>query len=296
MTRFPSDDDDKFRPVSDEERQLVSLFKTALVFSWKEVTQDDGRETVPARKMRLDKPHAATRFFEEVIGLGDRGYDIAAHIIAKHLDAIERPVRSNLMTRMARAIPDCIMRSRDVQEREISQFGQVIDRLIADFPERFLEWAEDMEADDPWNDLKRQPTSIIRGAFLSSAIDARKTVAFWALAATSAKFPERMFSDPAASGSDASSAFTTYHMRRYADMFAVMSEAALHRFATRMRTHAVSRITITHDLEKGRIVTEEPLSARDRADMFRTILSHITDVARRDVVAQFLNAPDSPTA
>jgi hypothetical protein len=298
VARFPSDVDDKYRPISDEERRLVGLFKTALAFTWKEYLKEHPEgsgKTVPARKMRLERPHAATRFFEEVIGLGDRGYDIAAIIIAKHMDAVERPVRSNLMTRMARAIPDCIMRTREASEREISQFGQVIDRLIADFPQRFLEWVEDMEEDDPWNDLKRQPTAIIRGAFLASSIDMRKTVAFWALAATSVRFPERMFSDPAESGSDGTSAFTTYHLRRYADLFAAMPDDALRRFATRMRTQAVTRVTVRFDPEEGRIATVETLTVPERVEMLRRIVQAVDDTRRRTAVEKaLLNAPDPP--
>lgn len=295
MARFPSDLDDKYRPISDEERRLLSLFKTALVFSWKETvrTGPDGKP-VPARKLWLETPTAATRFFENVIGLGERGYDIAAIIIAKHMDRVERPVRSNLMTRMARAIPDCIMRSQEVTEREISQFGQVIDRLIADFPERFLEWAEDMETDDPWNDLKRQPTSIIRGAFLAASVDARKTVGFWALAAASAKFPVRMFSDPAEGGPD-SATFTPFQIRRYADMFAVMPEDALRRFATHMRVQARTRLLVRFDPERGRVVTEEQLSVRERVEMLQCMLMHIQDHDRRKAVEKvLLNIPDPP--
>jgi hypothetical protein len=292
---FPSDLDDKYRPISEEERRLLSLFKTALVFSWKETakTGPDGKP-VPARKLWLETPTAATRFFETVIGMSDRGYDIAAIIIAKHMDHVERPVRSNLMTRMARAIPDCIMQSPEVNEREISQFGQVIDRLIGDFPGRFLEWAEDMEADDPWNDLKRQPTAIIRGAFLAASIDARKTVAFWELAGKSARFPERMFSDPADGSTDAAS-FTPFHLRRYADMFAVMPEAALRRFATYMRTQAKIRRVARFDPVEGRVVTEERLTKLERVAMLRSILTCIPDVDRRRVVEQaLLNVPPPP--
>ena len=293
MTRY-SADIDKLRPISDEERYLLTLFKRALPFAWKEYAREvPGGDPVPARKMRLESPFAATRFFEEVIGRDERGYDIAARIIAQHMDAVERPVRSNLMTRMARAIPDCIMRTRDANEREVAQFGQIICRLIGDFPERFVEWAEDMEADDHWNDLKRQPTDIIRGVFLSAAIDASRTPAFWALAATSETFPLRLFSDPCGPGSMRT--FTPFHLRRYADMFAAMPDAALRKFGRHMRRNAkvrlIERVIIDRSYDppvEERIVVEETMTYRERITMLREIVAAVRDVDRRCFVSRVL--------
>jgi hypothetical protein len=295
VARFPDDIDDKYRPISDEERRLKAQFLTALSYQWKEYDMEgpDG-STVRARKMWLTAPHAATRFFEQVIGLGDRGYDLAAIIIAKEMDHVERPVRSNLMTRMARAIPDCIMRSPHVREREISQFGQVIHRLVQDFPQRFLEWVEDMNADDPWNDLKEQPTAIIRGALLAASIDATRMAAFWGLAAASARFPDRMFSDPAEAAEDGSP-FTAFHLRRYADMFAVMSDEAILRFGTRMRTMATHRLAYAFAEDKTRSVVSVRLAKHERVEMLRRVLNGIDDPRRREVARRaLLNAPPPP--
>jgi hypothetical protein len=297
VARFPDDIDDKYRPISDEERRLKSQFLTALSYRWKEYEMEgaDGKP-VRARKMWLTAPHAATRFFEQVIGLGDRGYDLAAIIIAKEMDHVERPVRSNLMTRMARAIPDCIMRSSQVREREISQFGQVIHRLVQDFPQRFLEWAEDMEADDPWNDLKRQPTAIIRGALLAASIDPQRMTAFWGLAAASTRFPERMFSDPGDPYEDACP-FTPFHLRRYADMFAIMPDEALTRFARHMRTTASVRLVRVRQEDGTYRIETERLSRHERVDMLRRIVSGVSDPHRRAAVEKALmNAPPPPMA
>jgi hypothetical protein len=185
------------------------------------------------------------------------------------------------------------MRSPHVREREISQFGQIIHRLIQDFPERFLEWVEDLNTDDPWNDLKTQPTAIIRGALLAASIDPKRTTAFWGLAAASARFPDRMFSDPAEPAEDGTP-FTPFHLRRYADMFAVMPDDAILRFGTRMRTMATHRLA--YAMTDGmRNVVEIRLTKHERVTMLRGVLDGIDDPRRREVARRaLLNAPPPP--
>jgi hypothetical protein len=159
--------------------------------------------------------------------------------------------------------------------------------LIDDMPQVHVEWAEDMDADDPKHDLRRQPIAVVRGVLLSPSLDQRKCVKFWELAAASERFPLRIFSEPC--GPDDGAIFSSYHRRAFAIVLTVASEPAVDKFAGHMRRNAKHKLVRHKRPDKDEwLVEPEEATENERMNVFRCIAGNVEPHARRERVSALL--------
>lgn len=284
MARY---DDNKPVPPSDEERRLVRWLDSAFVFTWKE--NGDG-----SRTLRLSSRNPLYEFFDQMMRMGDAGYALAATLFGRKVadNAVDRTVRSRLLTLLACGLHEngCDTRA-EITESSVAHFGRFVNVLIADMPQMYVEWAEDMDADDPQRDLRKQPVAVIRGVLLSPSLDQRRCVRFWELAAASAAFPLRIFSEPCPP--DDGAVFSSYHLRAFGIVFALVSDAAVDKFAAHLRDNANrKKVRRWHDPPAGHgkeagkwTVESEAATPQERLNAFHCIAGGIEGNVRRKRVS-----------
>ncbi len=275
--------DDKPVPPSDEERRLVRWLDSAFVCTWKE--NSDG-----SRTLKFSSRNPLYEFFDQMMRMGDPGYALAAALFGRKIagNAVDRSVRSRLLTLLACGLHETAYDSRtEITESSVAHFGRFVSVLIADMPEVYVEWAEDMDTDDPKRDLRKQPVAIIRGVLLSPSLDQRRCVRFWDLAAASPAFPLRIFSDPCPP--DDGAIFSSYHLRAFGVVFALVSDVAAVKFASHLRENARSkRVRRWHEPPPGHgkeggkwTVESEDATAQERLNAFHCIAGGIEGNDRR---------------
>ncbi|HSD11970.1 MAG TPA: hypothetical protein VLC10_00280 [Patescibacteria group bacterium] len=281
-------DDDRPIPPSDEERRLVRWLDNALIYTWKE--NSDGSKT-----LRFSCRNPLYEFFDQMMRMGDPGYALAASLFGRAVTDknVERTVRSRLLTLLACGLHEngCDTRA-EITETSVAHFGRFVNVLIADMPQMHVEWAEDMDADDPKRDLRKQPIAVIRGVLLSPALDQRRCVRFWELAAASPGFPLRIFSDPCPP--DDGAIFSSYHRRAFGIVFALVSDVAVEKFATHLRDHADRKKVrrwheppAGHGKEAGKWTVEsESATRQERLNVFHCIAGGIEGNDRRRKVSE----------
>lgn len=270
------------KPPTDEERRMIRYLDGAFVYAWK--TSGEGR------KLEFATRNPMYEFFELMMRMGDAGYVLAATLFGRKVEdgKTERPVRSRLLTMLARGLHDAHESpTAPVREAAVAHFGRFVNALIAALPAVHVEWAEDMDADDPQNDLRPEPVAVIRGVFLSPSLDQRNCVKFWEMAAASERFPLRIFSEPC--GPDDGIIFSSYHRRAFAIVFTVAPEPAVDRFAGHMRRHATKKMVRRLRPERDEwIVASEDATENERMNVFRCIAGNIEPQARREHVSMLL--------
>ena len=206
---------------------------------------------------------------------------------------LERKVRSHLMTMLARGLHDSYESDRTViTETVVAHFGRFMNVLVADMPQTYVEWAEDMNTDDPMYDLQPQPIAVIRGVLLSPALDPRRCVKFWDLAAASEKFPRRIFSDPCPP--EDGEIFSPFHRRAFGIVFALVSDITVERFVSHMREHATRKCVRRWQdppagcgKQAGKWTVEvETATENERKNVFRGIAGGIASHDRRRMVSE----------
>lgn len=265
---------------------MVRYLDNAFVCTWK--------ASNAGRTLEFQNKYPLHEFFDLMMRTGDQGYVLGATLFGRKVQekSVERAVRSHLLTRLARGLHDAHPDGRkEPAETTVAHFGRFVNVLIADMPEMHVEWAEDMDADDPQLDLHRQPTAVIRGVLLSPSLDQRRCVRFWELAAASSRFPCRIFSDPCAP--DDGAIFSSYHRRAIAIVFTHAPAIAVERFANHLREHAtLKHVRRWQDPPEGSgagpgkwTVEAEPATENERLNVFRSIAGGIEVSARRKQVS-----------
>lgn len=278
--------DDMPIPPTDEERRMVRYLDNAFVYSWK--SSGDGRT------LQFGTRSPLYEFFELMMRMGDAGYVLAATLFGRKVAErnVERTVRSHLMTMLARGLHDAhSYGAAAITETSVAHFGRFVNVLIADMPEMHVEWAEDMDADDPERDLRKQPIAVIRGVLLSPSLDQRRCVRFWELAAASEKFPKRIFSEPCLP--EDGIIFSSYHRRAFGIVFTLVSDVALERFVPHMREHATTKCVRRWQeppegcgKQAGKWTVEiESATENERQNVFRAIAGGIESNDRRRKVS-----------
>lgn len=275
--------DDAVVPPSVEERRMARWLDEALVYRWKE---DGGG----GRTLHLSSRNPLYEFFDLMMRMGDAGYVLAATLFGRKAveSGVERAVRSRLLTLLARGLHEAHHDARaTITESSVAHFGRFVNVLIAEMPRAYVEWAEDMDVDDPRLGLRKQPVAVIRGVFLSPSLDQRKCAKFWELAAESDRFPVRIFSEPC--GPDDGAIFSSYHLRAFAIVFTVAPEPAVAKFAGHMRERATHKLVRRLRPDEDRWTVEsEPATENERMNAFRCIAGGIEPHARRERVSTLL--------
>lgn len=264
---------------------MVRFLDNAFVCTWK--------ESNAGRALEFQSKYPLYEFFDLMMRMGDKGYVLGATLFGRKVEEknVERAVRSHLLTRLARGLHDANPDGRkEPRETTVAHFGRFVSVLIEGMPEMHLEWAEDMDTDDPMFDLRKQPTTVIRGVLLSPALDQRRCVRFWEMAAASSRFPYRIFSDPCEP--DDGAIFSSYHRRAFAIVFTHAPAPAVERFANHMREHAtLKHVRRWRDPPQGGspgegkwIVEAEPATEHERLNVFRSIAGSIEGSERRKQV------------
>ena len=279
MARHPYD---KPIPPTDEERRMIRYLDGAFVYSWK----PSGK----GRKLEFSNRNPLYEFFELMMRMGDAGYALGAMLFGRKIEdgKIERAVRSRLLTHLARGLHDAYdAPTAPIKESTVAHIGRFVNALIAVMPGVHVEWAEDMDSDDPGHDQRPEPIAVIRGVFLSPSLDQRNCVKFWEMAAASERFPLRIFSEPC--GPDDGIIFSSYHRRAFAIVFTVAPEPAVDKFAGHMRRHATRKLVRNKRPEKDEWFIE-PVEAteNDRQSVFRSIAGNIEPHERREHVSALL--------
>lgn len=270
-------------PESVDARRLRRCLDSAFLYAWK--SSGNGQ------KLEFNDRYSLHQFFDLMQRMGDEGYLLGAAIFAQRVDKgdTERAVRSHLLTRLARMLFDLDYphHRRIIRESEVAHMGRFVNPLIERLPEMHIEWAEDMNADDPLRDQSRQPTAVIRGVFLSPCLDQRRTEKFWEMASASERFPRRIFSDPCRSEDGA--IFSSYQQRAFALVFSYAPEPAVVRFVTHMREHAKTKwlkcFTEGTDTWDD---YELPAEETERKNAFINIAGGIAEAGRRAKVTDLL--------
>ena len=273
---------DKPIPPTDEERRMVRFLDTAFVYTWK--ASGEGR------KLEFASRNPLYEFFDLMMRMGDAGYLLGATLFGRKVAEknVERTVRSKLMTMLARGLHDAHYSSTaPIKESAIAHIGRFVNALIAVMPDVHVEWAEDMDTDDPKRDLKPEPIAVIRGVFLSPSLDQRNCAKFWELAAASERFPLRIFSEPCAPEDGV--IFSSYHRRAFAIVFTIAPEPAVDKFAGHLRRHATRKMVRRQ--RPGRdewIVQPEDATENERQNVLRCIAGNVEPHARREHVSALL--------
>jgi hypothetical protein len=273
------------RIPTDEERRMVRFLDNAFVCTWR--TSNSGRS------LEFQNKYSLYELFDLMMRMGDKGYVLGATLFARKAQDknVERTVRSHMLTRLARGLHEMQSDGRkEPTEASVANFGRFISVLVGELPEWNVEWAEDMDADDPMRDLQRQPIAVIRGVLLSPSLDQRRCVRFWEMAAASEKFPRRIFSDPCPP--DDGAIFSSYHRRAFAIVFTYASAPAVKRFAIHMREHATQKCVrrwcdppVGGSPGQGKwIVEAAPATENERLSVFRSIAGSIEGNERRKQV------------
>ncbi len=279
--------DEREAPRTLEERVMRRLLDGGAACSWETTVVNN---EVVARKIVYDFSTRLDEFSEMMMRRSSEGYVLGAGLFCQKMTAknVERAVRSHLLTKLARSLHDHSFQSTaPITEPEVAMFGHFVTEIIGEHPEMLVDWAEDMNVDDPKNDFKKQPTAVIRGVFLSSAVIHHKdAVRFWELASRSKLFPFRMFSNPC--DPKHGELFAPFHVRAYSTVFATVSAAAVERFARYMRLHARTKL-INESVGEGKWRQRLLRASRsDRRRVFKSIADGIPAVERRQEVAALL--------
>ncbi len=272
--------DQLYRDGTDDQRRMIILFNQAIVCLWKDLP--DG-----GRRLAFEDRFALYNFFREMSRRGDEGYLFGALLFSRRSGELDRPIRSHVLTRLSRMHFELSRDSgefdRPPRESEVSNFGQFVNAIVPDLPEAVFEWFEDMNADDAEHGLKPQPTSLIRGVLFSSHVDQRRMQRFWELAAVSPRFPERIFHDPCPPFEGV--IFTSYQLRAIGRIFAFAPVVAVQRFAAVIRDKALDRSELeTYDDGRRPRVIQVRAQERDREMVFTSILGHLENLARKQLV------------
>lgn len=277
---------DQRPPVrSEEEYVMRRLLDSGAACRWE--------ATESGRKIVYEVPARLNQFSEMMMRRSSVGYALGAQLFIQKMTvgSVERAVRSHLLTQLARSMHDYAETPAPITEPEVAMFGHFVAELIGEHPEMFVAWAEDMNVDDPKNDFAKQPTAVIRGVFLSSAvIHTKDAVRFWELASRSKLFPLRMFSNPC--DPKDGELFAPFHVRAYSAVFAAVSAPAVERFARYMRLHARTKLINEHVSEgkwRKRLLRA---TKGDRQRVFKSIADGITAVERRQEVATLLGVAE----
>lgn len=266
--------DQRYAFVSIDEQRLARHLANA--FAFERTRTDQGVRIVFAHERAMQE------FFDCIVRMGDAGHVTGATVFTDQVREKDpgREVRAALLTRFARVFYDTEYGAdrRPIRESEVAHAGRFVNAVVAEMPQTHLEWAEDMGDGCPECGLEPQPTAVIRGVFLSPALDQRKAAEFWKLAAASKRFPLRIFSDPC--GSEEGAIFSSWHMRAFALVFTNAPEAAVERFAAHMREHAVAKMLKVFVSAKW-VDKPAPATATDRKNVFDAISSNIEIAARR---------------
>ncbi|HTK04522.1 MAG TPA: hypothetical protein VL500_02970 [Candidatus Eisenbacteria bacterium] len=275
-------------PPTNEERRMNRFIDNAFVYEWK--------SSAKGRTLEFSQRNPTYELFDLMMRMGDEGYVLAATLFGRKVQEknVERAVRSHLLTRLARGLHDTHYGAGEIRETAVAHFGRFMNVLIADMAEMHVEWAEDMDAEDPAHDLHPEPIAVIRGVLLSPALDQKRCAKFWELAASSSRFPVRIFSEPCAP--DDGAIFSSYHRRVIAIVFTVASDVAVERFAVHMRENAkLKMVRRWKDPPQGGVPSEgkwltvpEPATEQERKNAFGCIAGGIERNDRRQRVSELL--------
>jgi hypothetical protein len=273
--------DEREVPRTEEERVMRRLLDRGMACKWE--AAENGRKIVYEGPLRLNE------FSEMMMRRSTVGYALGAQLFlqAVTVKGVERAVRSHLLTQLARSMHDSSESPVPITEPEVAMFGHFVAELIGESPEMFVAWAEDMNVDDPQNDFQKQPTAVIRGVFLSSAVIQKKGAAqFWELASRSRLFPLRVFSSPCEPKHG--TLFAPFHVRAFSAIFDAVSRDAAEHFARHMRKRAsvkLRNVPVSDGVWKQRLLR---VSRGDRQAVFRAITDGIPSGERRRAVAAVL--------
>lgn len=271
-------DDRLFTDGTDEERRLIVRFNEAIACRWEETGTQSGR------RLAFERGYALSAFYEQMCRMSEHGFLFGALLFARRADELERQVKSHLLTRLIRAQYDWENCQRPVRESEVSHAAAFINALIGDLAETIMEWVEDMNTDDPYYDLEKQPTAVIRGMLFSVNLDQRKAYRFWEMSAVSERFPEQVFYDPCPPANGA--IFMPYHIRVIGNIFSLAPEAAVRRFSRVIRDFAVNKAVLISSDGNRKFTTEiHPASETERRSILSGILANCSN-ERRPLVAE----------
>ncbi len=274
--------------LTDDEQRLLRYIDRALVYAWK--TRPDG-----GRQLIFEEKYALAHFYDLVSRLGDHGYCIGAaafmRVVADRKS--ERTVCSKVLTRLARIWRDLRAEAGLLTEASVAHFGRFVREIIGVVPRMVLEWVEDMDATDPERDLEPEPTAVIRGVLFSPDMDQRRAVKFWALAATSPLFPDRIFSDHCSPREGVM--YTSYQSRAFAEFMSLAPVPAVERFAKDVLKGA-GAATIMYLVADGPPVARPADPAIGRR-ILTDIVPHIVGKERQELVERIFAArPDDVAA
>ncbi len=279
--------DERGVPRNDEERVMRRFLDKGIACKWE--PSEGGRKIV------FDHPEKLNDFFEMMMRRPSAGFAVGARLFYQGLVAkdVEQTVRSHLLTRLARSLHDSDSEGTSlITESEVAMFGHFVAELIGDWPEIFVAWAGDMNSDDPKNDFRKQPTALIRGVFLSSAvIQKTQSLRFWEMAAESVRFPLRIFSDPCESKHGI--VFAPFHLRAFSHILGAVSQSAAERFARQMFAHARTKIFMEPVRPGVWERRELPVTENERLQAFNNVVSGIEDGHRRQEMAKTLGVVTS---
>jgi hypothetical protein len=265
-----------------DDRRLYGLFKDATLH---ERSGDQGKRALQfAHLLRINQ------FCDAMMRRDDQGYSAGARFFMAAVNdgSLERAEISHLLTMMAGSFYEMLGEKHDepLREQEVAFFGRFIRHLLPELPQTVLEWAEDMNVDDPSRDLSSQPTALIRGVLLSQDIVQPRCRRFWEMAAESERFPLRIFSDPCDPRDGC--VFSSYHLRSFGALFSLVSERTLVKFAGHMRKHAV-RTCLMQPIGNGEWMTVTcPAFPREKYVAFSSIVGYVAAPDRRQKVADLL--------
>lgn len=265
----------------------------------------------------------AVRWYQRAARSGDRGLDDAALVFWTWWRNVPASAETSALacaffTCAARAYVD-----EDAEERGFSyeapfaEFGDFLRRfltvaappgksvgrvrqlefltLLDDSEERarlVLDWVETLELPPSERDAcGRRLVALARGVLLSPGFLSAPTGSFWEMAAVSDKFPMRVFSVPV-SPTDNGCFLSPSHERRFGQLFGLMPEAAVVRFAGHMGREARSKILWVPETDENgrlrRVLKTSPAEPAVRRRAFRSIVGNVADPARKDLVARLL--------
>lgn len=277
-----TDDKQAARFLTAEEEKLTRLLLAGLRFAWRTV---EG-----VRKIVFEDRYALYRFHDAMMRQGDDGFALGAQVFLHHTDRMERPVRSIVLTLLARNLSWHDPAPKDPSESSVAHFAIFVNAVAERSPRRILQWVEDMETGLS-SGLERQPTAVIRGILLAPSINHKQAFGFWKLAAVSRRFPCRIFFDPCRA--DEGTPFSAYHLRAFGTLLAFAPPEILPHVCGHLRLAAIAGLVEARD-DAGIRIAPKPLSAAEAGRVLRAIAGHIAEAGRRAEVEALLLPPPKP--
>ncbi len=278
---------------SSEERRFRYRFEQAIVYELRPAPDGTGQRLV------FRNSGALHDLYLSMVNGGDEGYLSGVRLFLRNAGHMLRSARSQFLNLLAGQLHLIKPTSAPLRECEVSDFARFVRGLLpapgedvsrGHFgTEILLAWAEDAHTGLPDVGVEAQPTALIRGILLAPSLDQRRAILFWDKAALSDKFPCRIFSDPCPY--DEGVLFSSWHIRAFGQLFAVVPPAAVQRFAAHMGDNAIHKMTLREREMRGvrRWVPEPvPAEANDRERVFRCIVGMIDNAERRAQVTAAL--------